>query len=717
MQKILKVFFTAILMSILCYASVAAVYAVEIDGLGTKASPYIIKNEQQLLALTTKELSLSAYYKLDNDISLVTRSWTPIGANDSNGFTGNFDGNGHKIANLNISSTTNSYDNLGLFAKNGGIISNLTVEAKTIDGGKSNYTGIIVGYNNGGTISNCNTSGAIKDSSTVGGIAGYNYKNGNISDCKSSYIIDESVGYSYVGGIVGITYGNITNCIFTGTLENVDCKYLGGIAAYVTAGDIINCGNLSDISSNYAYYIGGIIGQAESNASSINKCYNKGNITSSGYGNGFYIGGLIGDNNSQVENCFSIGNILSNNSAPSSAWINVSGLIGNNDSNKYVTNCYCIGTVTGTRAYNKDPFANGGSTYYSNCFYNQTKAGSITSTTAYGLTDTEMKDKANVSSNYTFWDFNTIWAIEESFNDGYPYLLSMSVPVSGITLSDTSVKLILGDKKKLTATVLPENATNKNIFWSTSDEGIASVDNDGNITANGIGSATITVRTEDGNFSAKCAITVVTENEADETAIFRIDDMSTIAGQRISVPLRLTKNTTGISTFGIDITYNNAVFKPVSVNTDNCQIFPDIISNINYSSDTIRITSSSIRNRTGSGIICYLEFDVAENAQVGSYDLKINVRELKTLTGNVQNDLSSIVYDGKIIIEDCVLGDVNGDGQISAADATEVLLNYAGLKEFSIKENTAADVDKNGIITANDATMILLKYAGYDSEW
>jgi len=740
MRKILKVFFTTILMSVLCYASVMAVYAVEIDGLGTKASPYIIKNEQQLLAIVKKELSLSAYYKLDNDISLITRSWTPIGANGV--FTGNFDGNGHKIANLNIGSTTNSYKSLGLFATNEGTISNLTVEAGTISGGDStDNIGILVGYNNGGKISNCTTSGTITEGSNVGGIAGESSNEGAISNCQSSYIIDESSSYEYVGGIagtasgdisnciftgtldnvncsyaggiVGSASGDISNCIFTGTLDNVNCSYTGGIAANLNNGNITNCANLSDINikrKHYDYtYIGGITGY--SNSGKISNCYNKANISSSTDTSvyySYYMGGLIGYNKAAVENCFSIGDISAADG------FCTGGLIGYNVSDKYITSCYCVGKVTGNVS---DAFAGGSSKNYDNCFYSQTKAGKATSKTAYGLTDDEMKDSANTELNYTFWDFNKTWAISKSINDGYPYLLSMNKPVSGITLSDSSVKIIIGDKKKLTATVVPDTATNKNISWSTSDNGIASVDDEGNVTANGLGSATITVKTEEGNFSAQCVVTVITEDDTDETAIFRIDDMSTIAGQKISVPLRLTKNTAGISALGIDVTYNKNVFKPTAVNTNNCQIFPGLISNINYTPDSIRITASSTPNTTGSGVICYLEFDVLENAEVGSHDLKINVRELKTLSGNVQNDLSYIAKDGKITIEDCVLGDVNGDGQITAADATEVLLNYAGLKDFSIKESTAADVDKNGAISANDATMILLKYAGYDTEW
>lgn len=719
MKKILKLFLTGLLTSFLCYVGAVSVFAVEIEGLGTKASPYIIKNEEQLLALATKELSLSAYYKLDNDIKLITKSWTPIGANASDGFTGNFDGNGHKIANLNIGDSTNSYGKLGLFSTNNGTISNLTVVAGSISANGSKNIGVITGVNKG-TISNCFVSGNIyasvnsrSDSNYVGGIAGGS--SGVIKDCDSIIEIDERSSIYYVGGIAGKSSAEISNCKFYGVMSGFSSDYVGGVVGSSTGG-ITKCGNLADININEGNYVGGVVGCSSNETVSL--CYNKAslNVTDTTYSDADGdCGGLIGYvSDTLVENCFSIGNVVVEKDR-----YYVGGLIGENDnsSSKYIKNCYCIGTVTGSNSRYKDAFANGSSKSYTNCFYNKTKESTVSSSVAYGLTDTEMKDVSAKAENYTFWDFKDIWGMNETINNGYPYLLSMITPVTGITLSETSVKLINGDTKKLTATVLPETATNKNYTWSSSDENIVSVDSDGTITAKGIGEAVITAKTAEGEFSAQCAVNVVTEDEVEETAIFRIDNLSTIAGQRISVPLMLTKNTAGISTLGIDITYDNSVLTPVSVNTDTCELFNDIVSNTNYSSDTIRITTSSAKNKVGSGVVCYIEFDVSNTAAAGTSNIKINVRELKTLNGTTQKDLAYIVYDGKLTVEDCILGDVNGDGQITATDATEVLLNYAGLKEFSIKESTAADVDKSESITANDATMILLKYAGYDTEW
>ena len=80
-------------------------------------------------------------------------------------------------------------------------------------------------------------------------------------------------------------------------------------------------------------------------------------------------------------------------------------------------------------------------------------------------------------------------------------------PVTGVSLNVTNATLTIGETLVLTATVLPSNATNKNLTWSSSNETVATVI-DGKIHALTIGSATITVKTEYGKFSSTCNVIV-----------------------------------------------------------------------------------------------------------------------------------------------------------------------------------------------------------------
>ena len=83
------------------------------------------------------------------------------------------------------------------------------------------------------------------------------------------------------------------------------------------------------------------------------------------------------------------------------------------------------------------------------------------------------------------------------------------VKVSGVSLSASNLKLAVGgEPSTLTATVEPNNATNKNVSWSSSDPEVATVA-DGVVTPVKAGAATITVTTEDGEYSATCKVTVI----------------------------------------------------------------------------------------------------------------------------------------------------------------------------------------------------------------
>ena len=81
------------------------------------------------------------------------------------------------------------------------------------------------------------------------------------------------------------------------------------------------------------------------------------------------------------------------------------------------------------------------------------------------------------------------------------------VKVEGVSVSPSSLSLTEGDIASLTVTVLPENAYNKTVLWSSSREDIATV-SDGTVVAVAPGSATIRVKTEDGGKTAMCAVTV-----------------------------------------------------------------------------------------------------------------------------------------------------------------------------------------------------------------
>lgn len=82
------------------------------------------------------------------------------------------------------------------------------------------------------------------------------------------------------------------------------------------------------------------------------------------------------------------------------------------------------------------------------------------------------------------------------------------VKVTGVTLNVKEVSLMVGAKETLKVVVAPENATNKRVSWSSNKTDVASVDGQGVVTAHKAGEALVTVKSEDGNKTASCVVTV-----------------------------------------------------------------------------------------------------------------------------------------------------------------------------------------------------------------
>ena len=114
------------------------------------------------------------------------------------------------------------------------------------------------------------------------------------------------------------------------------------------------------------------------------------------------------------------------------------------------------------------------------------------------------------------------------------------VHVTGVTLNKTSLSLAKGGSQTLTADVRPANATNKNVIWSSSDLNVASVAEDGTVTAVGAGTADITVTTKDGNKTAVCTVTVADVENG--LIITGVEDHYTYTGSSIKPAVRVYYN-------------------------------------------------------------------------------------------------------------------------------------------------------------------------------
>lgn len=133
-----------------------------------------------------------------------------------------------------------------------------------------------------------------------------------------------------------------------------------------------------------------------------------------------------------------------------------------------------------------------------------------------------------------------------------------TVAVKGVTVDPKTANIKVGDTTKLTATVAPDNATNKAVTYKSSDEKIAKVEENGTVTAVAEGSADITATTADGGFTATCAVTVAEPT----VAVTGLGINPTSASMKVGETTKLTPT----------ITPDNATNKTVTYKSSNEEI-------------------------------------------------------------------------------------------------------------------------------------------------
>ena len=159
------------------------------------------------------------------------------------------------------------------------------------------------------------------------------------------------------------------------------------------------------------------------------------------------------------------------------------------------------------------------------CFYDTIRANEGES--LISLNGTSWTDINNVSLGNNRKITNSNVCIK-AFTQSVPKPATVST--FSVALDKEELVLQKGEKGNLVATVYPANATNKNVTWSSNDTSVATVSNEGIITAVGKGTASITVKTVDGEHTASCRV-IVTEKSQDPDDIYQDDDGGTIVNE------------------------------------------------------------------------------------------------------------------------------------------------------------------------------------------
>ena len=439
-----------------------------LTGSGTETDPYLIETVDDLQAISDLA-DEECYYKLTADIDLTdyiaANGWMPVV------LSGSFDGQGHTISGLQCNTTSLA----GLFHTlvAGCEIKDLKVivaEGAKVQG--SAETGGIVARNYG-TITNCSVEGNVQGSNQAGGIAGIN--EGMITGCKKSGTVS---GGSATGGIAGQNKGTVEQCYTDGFVEaSTAGAKVGGIVGWNTEGKVNDCYSSAEITASGSNAYGaGIVGY---NEGTVEYCYSDGNVS------GYSVAGICGYNsgaNAYLRGCVAANSTLSGLARA----LRVLGGFASGASSPSVADNYAVKSMV--VSVNNVP----------QIIYDDPVNGTA-------KTSSELMQKATYVA--LGWNFTNAWKIDEGFS--YPYLSAFDIPVSGITLDKTEAELTRGEILQLAATVVPEDARNQRVKWTSSDEKIATVDANGKVAAVGVGEATITATAADGSgATATCKVTI-----------------------------------------------------------------------------------------------------------------------------------------------------------------------------------------------------------------
>ncbi len=342
----------------------------EWEGEGTEASPYLIKQRDDLILLSDKVAEvteydcttppsttaycrpfLGTYFKVVNDIDMENYRFTPIGADWNHLFAGNFDGDGHTISNLNVN-VSGSY--AGLFGRTDtvAVVKNINFDNATVVA-SSGFVGAVAGWAIGKienvTVQNSTFQGGSYCVAPVAGIS-YDMTNVTVTDCEVTNT------YGYTGGIVGEAHGPLTNCVATGvniTSSSASSSSpgmpVGGVAGNLYMTTMENCyfAGLIDASSTYSEYqtAGGLAGWAT--GSTIKNSFAVGNIQT--YSSGSVAGGLVGFLRGSIENSYFNGRVYGYSSRNTGGAVGrVSNYIlvsGGDTIQSSLTNVYSAATV------------------------------------------------------------------------------------------------------------------------------------------------------------------------------------------------------------------------------------------------------------------------------------------------------------------------------------------------------------------------------------
>ncbi len=487
---------------------------IELRGEGTQASPYIITTPGELDMVRNYP---EAWFILGNDIDMASFTGVNMkGFNSIPTFKGNFDGKGHFIENIIINGN-------GIFKNvEGGTIANLSLR---------------------------NVAFSSTGRADVGTIAGCLMLESKMTNCHVES--DIVVNSDRVGGLAGqaVNASVIDRCSFTGNISG-SSENVGGIVGDMrTSGTVYHSYAKGSVSGKEN--VGGIVGSML-NGAVVEDCYS----TASVYASAYEAGGIVGENDgAQVRRTYATGKVEVD-TLFESKWFKgtAGGIAGFTVPNTFRGQIKYSFALNDTVTAPSDAYRVAATEYYistdtvksldSNFALASMKIGPKNALATVN-NDSCVMDRNHGESgsletfNHAFYEKYT-WQFGN--NASAPWQMTGNKPtlwwetlVRGVNLSSRRVTVAKGGSVTLTANIIPADAGNKTLVWTSDAPQVAMVNQQGVVTGNTAGKAVVTVSTPDGLYAASCEVTVII---AVEQVIFPQKEMTVPVGY--TVPLSVT---------------------------------------------------------------------------------------------------------------------------------------------------------------------------------
>ena len=294
------------------------------------------------------------------------------------------------------------------------------------------------------------------------------------------------------------------------------------------------------------------------------------------------------------------------------------------------------------------------------------------------------------------------------------------VPVSSVSLNKNTLNLLFGNSETLIATVLPSDATDKSVSWSTSNSSVATVNSSGSVTAVGNGSCTITVTTTDGGKTATCSVNVT-------TAVTGVTLNKNSTNIQIGATETLTATVLPVTASNKNVTWSSSNNNVATVNSNG------VVTAVGIGNCTITVTTvdggkTATCNTTVAGIPVQnvsldkstLNLDISDHYTLTATVLPENATNKNVTWSSSNNNVATVTSNGivsPLSNGSCTITVTTVDGGKTATCSVTVTTKITGitLDKSSAKVEKTQTLQLNASLIPSTATPKPINWVSSDS--